>query len=303
MTNLCIKEALRFESNIKDEHDAQRDRELLLQYTLNVSRAYLYTHPESPLSSTQTTTFQHAMMQRQQGMPIAYITGQRAFWSLELDVTPDTLIPRPETEQLVEIALSALDATAPISLLDLGTGSGAIALALATERPEWHITACDRSENALTVATQNAKRLGLLNINFVLSDWLQSFSQQRFDAIISNPPYLSAEDPHLQQGDLRFEPPSALISGQSGLEALHTIIQNTYNSLNDHGILLLEHGCKQGAAVHDLLHHYGYHDIQCWQDGQGHDRVTGGKKILQDCEKSAIMDPNLLGANNFNKSE
>ncbi len=275
-----IKEALSFGMNmLASQEEAHREAEILLQQALQVSRTYLFAHPEQRLSQEQATLYQQALTQRQQGTPIAYILGHREFWSLDLVVTPDTLIPRPETERLVETALALLDPAAPLSILDLGTGSGAIALALATECPDWQITACDQSSKALNVAQNNAQRLGLAHINFMVSDWFAAFHQQLFDAIVSNPPYLSATDSHLTQGDLRFEPESALVSGIDGLEALRFIIQHSYNHLQENGILLLEHGYDQAAAVKKLLEQHGYGDIQCWQDWQGLDRVSGGKRL------------------------
>lgn len=265
---------------LAEESEAIRSAEILLQHSLEVSRAYLYAHSEQTLSQYEYKRYQTMLTQRQQGMPIAYITGQRSFWTFELGVSTDTLIPRAETELLVERSLISADTIQPMTVLDLGTGSGAIALALASERPHWRITACDQSAQALKIAEKNARSLQITSIQFVLSDWFQAFSHQQFDIIVANPPYLCIDDPHMQKGDLRFEPQSALVSGQDGLDALHTIIQESYQHLTNQGILLVEHGYNQGIAVRDLFERYGYQDTQSLQDEQGHPRVCTGRKIL-----------------------
>lgn len=263
---------------LADHPEGRRSAEILLQHTLDVSRAHLYTHSEQSLSSQEIMRYAELLKQRRLGMPIAYITGQRSFWTLDLQVTPDTLIPRAETELLIECVLNMTDLDQPYRVLDLGTGSGAIALALASERPHWEITACDLSAAALAVATQNARRLHLSSIHFVLSDWFQAFQDQQFDIIVANPPYLAALDPHLQQEDLRFEPHTALISGMEGLDALRTIIQQGHAYLTELGILIVEHGYDQGDAVLDLFKQNGYQAIQSWHDGQKHPRTCCGKK-------------------------
>lgn len=265
---------------LAEESEAIRSAEILLQHSLEVSRTYLYTHSDQTLSQYEYERYQTMLAQRKQGMPIAYITGQRSFWTFELDVSTDTLIPRSETELLVERSLALADPLQPITALDLGTGSGAIALALASERPHWRITACDQSAPALAIAEKNARSLQITSIQFVLSNWLQAFTHQQFDMIVANPPYLSADDPHMQQGDLRFEPPSALVSGQDGLDALRTIIQESYQHLTNQGILLVEHGYNQGTAVRDLFDRHGYQDAHSVRDEQGHLRVCTGRKIL-----------------------
>ncbi len=256
------------------------DTEILLCKALQVSRAYLYTHPEAILTNTALNTFQGLLDQRLQGHPIAYLVGTREFWSMPLNVSPATLIPRPETELLVEKILALFPNDATLNVLELGTGSGAIACALAKSRPHWQIMAGDISEEALIIAKKNAKTLGIHNIQFLQSDWFSNIPDHcLFDVIVSNPPYLAASDPHLQTGDVRFEPKQALISGANGLESLQFIIEHSYNRLISNGYLLLEHGCEQKNAVSAMLLQYGYQTIQCWQDYQGHDRVSSAKKL------------------------
>lgn len=259
-----------------EQTEALRSAEILLQHVLQMTRAYLYTHPEQILSSEQAKQYHSLIQQRHQGTPIAYLIEQRSFWTFELKVSPATLIPRPETELIIERTLALADATLPLTILDLGTGTGAIALALAIERPQWKITACDHSEQALAIAEENARILQL-PIQFIQSNWFQAFAQQRFDIIISNPPYLAADDPHLQQGDLRFEPQSALVSGHDGLDALRHIIQHSHLHLNPQGLLIVEHGYDQGEPVYDLFQQNGYKTVQSWTDWQNHPRVCSGR--------------------------
>ncbi|MFI4962807.1 MAG: peptide chain release factor N(5)-glutamine methyltransferase, partial [Legionellales bacterium] len=233
-------------------------------------------HPEVLLSQTQLEHYQAFITQRAEGIPLAYLTGTREFWSLSLEVNPHTLIPRHETELLVELALELIPNKPHMQVLDLGTGSGAIALALAKERPHWHIDACDYSADALIMAQINAKNNNLRNLSFYQSDWFNQLKPKGYHALISNPPYLAADDPHLKQGDLPFEPLSALVSGQDGLADLQYLIEEATNWLVPEGLLLLEHGFKQKAHLQAILKRSGYKNIQCWQDLQGHDRVSGG---------------------------
>jgi release factor glutamine methyltransferase len=256
--------------------DARLEAELLLCHLLHKNRSYLFTHPEKLLNPDQLEQYQQLITQRAQGIPIAYLTGVREFWSLTLKVNKHTLIPRHETERLVELALELIPNNPETRILDLGTGSGAIALALAKERPKWNITACDYSLKALQVAKENARDLGITNISFYHSNWFDSLPYTPYHAIVSNPPYLAAQDPHLQKGDLRFEPLSALTSGQDGLGDLQYIIKYSYNYLLSNGLLLLEHGYDQKINVHAILNEVGYNRVHCWQDIQGHDRVSGG---------------------------
>ncbi len=255
---------------------AQIDAEILLSYVLGTSRTYLYTHPEMKLSSTQQKTYQQCIDKRCQGVPVAYITGSREFWSLPLQISEDTLIPRPETELLVELALTLSDSPSSLTVLDLGTGCGAIALALASERPKWSIIGCDLNEASVKIAKHNADLLRLSNIQFIHSNWFSAFPFQQFDIIVSNPPYIAANDPHLLQGDVRFEPSRALISGKEGLDDLSFLIKHSYDHLRPGGLLLLEHGFNQKDSVTSMLHQAGYERIQCWQDIFLQDRVSGG---------------------------
>lgn len=260
---------------------ARLDAELLLAETLNVPRVFFYAHPEQPLTSIQHEHYQQLIAQRLSGTPIAHLIGIREFWSLPLRVSKDTLIPRPETELLVELTLNQLTDLPSATVLDLGTGSGAIALALASERPNWTLLACDKSQAAANIARENATQLGLHNLNVLCSDWFTAIPKQQFNAIVSNPPYIAENDPHLNQGDVRFEPRSALVSGTSGLDDLHYLIQHSQDWLLPGGLLLLEHGFDQGTAVTTLLKQYGYQQVECWQDWQGHDRVSGGRAKVE----------------------
>ena len=255
---------------------ASIDAEILLAYTLDSTRTFLYTYPEKELTTDQWKKYQQLLNKRAEGRPIAYLTGTREFWSLPLQVSENTLIPRPETELLVELALTLLNNRTTATILDLGTGSGAIALAIASAERNWQVHACDCSEAALTIAKKNAMQLGLSHLHFFCSDWFSAIPVQKFDAILSNPPYIAENDPHLQQGDVRFEPQTALVAGVDGLDALRIIIHDSYDRLQNNGLLLLEHGYDQKQAVAALLKECGYLRIQSWQDWQGNDRVSAG---------------------------
>jgi release factor glutamine methyltransferase len=250
--------------------------EILLSEVLQKNRAYLMAHPELQLNAEQLSQYQALQQQRIEGVPIAYLTGKRDFWSLTLQVNRHTLIPRHETELLVEIALTHLPNTPDVRVLDLGTGSGAIALALAKERPYWHIDACDISTEALAIARQNAAANQITNVHFYHSDWFAKLPDVRYQAIVANPPYVAEHDPHLLQGDLRFEPLSALASSQNGLADLQYIIKHAKDFLLPNAMLLLEHGYDQKNRLATILKEIGYTHIQCWQDIQGQDRVSGG---------------------------
>jgi len=253
------------------------DAELLLARALGRTRSWLYAHSDAMLSDDQVSGFRALLDRRRRGEPVALILGTREFWSMELVVTADTLIPRPETELLVELALRHLPAQSPSRVLDLGTGSGAIALALARERPLAEVTAIDADARTLAVAQKNAARLDLGRIRFLLGNWFSAVRDERFDVIASNPPYIADGDPHLLQGDLRFEPRAALASGRDGLDALRTIVADAPRHLQPDGWLLLEHGFDQGGAVRALLQSAGFADIATHADMEDRDRVTCGR--------------------------
>ena len=253
------------------------DAQVLLAHVIGRELSWLYAHPEHQPNAVQCENFDGLVARRHNGEPIAHLTGQREFWSLKLAVNANTLVPRPETEHLVEAAL-ALDLPGKAKVLDLGCGSGAIALALAIERPAWAITATDRSTMALDVARRNAEALGLARIRFIEGDWYKPFSpRESFDLIISNPPYIAADDPHLERGDLRFEPRSALVSGEDGLNDIRIIIDGSTAHLAPGGWLWLEHGYNQGERVAELLQGAGYDPASHQHDLAGHVRCTGGR--------------------------
>jgi release factor glutamine methyltransferase len=256
---------------------ARLDAEVLLSHVLGQPRSYLFAWPERTPPAAQCRQFEQLLTARRRGEPVAYLTGRREFWSLPLAITPATLIPRPETETLVALALETIPAHASLAVADLGTGSGAIALALASERPGCHIVATDRSEDALAIARRNADRLQLRNIEFLAGDWCKPLADRRFDRIVSNPPYVAATDPHLARGDVRFEPRAALAAGPDGLDALRRIAREARTHLNEHGWLLLEHGHDQGTAVHALLREAGYTALSVHPDLAGLERVTAGR--------------------------
>lgn len=248
-----------------------------MAYALERDRAWLFAHADDVLDEAVSQRFRALASRRTAGEPVAYLTGRRGFWSLDLDVTPATLIPRPETEVLVEQALERLPLDADGTMADLGTGSGAVALAVASERSSLHVVATDASEAALAVARGNAARLNLRNVDFLPGDWLAPLADRRFDMIVSNPPYIEAQDPHLQQGDLRFEPAAALASGADGLEAIRVIVREAPGHLESGGWLLFEHGWNQGEAARALLREAGYADVFTAIDLEQRDRVSGGR--------------------------
>jgi release factor glutamine methyltransferase len=257
---------------------ARLEAELLLAHALEQPRSWLYAHADQDLGAVAAQQFRELVAARRAGRPIAYLTGKREFWSLDLRVSPDVLIPRPETELLVELALRRIVQSSIIDVADLGTGSGAIALALAQERERARVLATDVSAAALEIARANAQRLGLDNVEFALGDWCAALGSRRFDLIVSNPPYIAAADPHLRQGDLRFEPRVALTSGTDGLDAIRKIVCDAHAHLKTGGWLLLEHGHEQGAAVRALLADKQFIEITTATDLQRHERVTGGRR-------------------------
>lgn len=252
------------------------DAELLLAHVLGKPRSYLFTWPDQPVAEAEAARFSALLARRRSGEPVAYLLGEQGFWTLDLQVSPDTLIPRPDTERLVELALE-LGPSRSAAVLDLGTGTGAIALALASERPDWQLTGSDRMPGAVALAEQNRARLGLANVRFLQSDWFAALGAARYDLIVSNPPYIAADDPHLTQGDVRFEPASALVSGADGLDDIRHLVETAPSHLQPGGWLLLEHGWQQAAVVRGLLEQRGFAAVQSWEDLGGHQRVSGGQ--------------------------
>lgn len=258
--------------------EARLEVQMLLQQALKVSRAYLLAHPEHLLDAAQQSTYDAMFRRRQQGEPISYILGEREFFGLNFKVTPATLIPRPETELVVELALAKVPQHCNFRVLDLGTGTGAIALSIANERPDLEVVAVDGSAEALAVASENAHRLGVRNVRFIQSDWFAALGAEHFDLIVSNPPYVAADDEHLSQGDVRFEPKSALISGADGLDDIRRIIRDAVQHLASGGWLLLEHGYDQADRVRNLLGESGFGNIFSEKDFAGITRVSGGAR-------------------------
>jgi len=254
----------------------KRDAEVLLSFVTGKSRSWLIAFDDTELSPAARAQLDGLLARRAQGEPVAHLVGEREFWSLPLEVSPTTLIPRPDTELLVEEALTRLP-SAPASLLDLGTGTGAIALAVASERADVQVTGVDRIADAVALAQRNAARLALTQVTFFHSDWFSSLENQRFNVIVSNPPYIDALDHHLQQGDVRFEPLSALVAAEQGLADLQHIVAHAAAHLLPLGWLLLEHGWQQAEAVRALLAQAGFDHISTRQDYAGNDRVTSGQ--------------------------
>ena len=253
---------------------AQLDCELLLCFVLKKNRTHLHTWPDKELSKGELSKFTTLLERRIKGEPIAHIVGERGFWSLNLKVTENTLIPRPDTERLVELALESIPEKSKWTILDLGTGTGAIALSLAKERPSCFVTATDQSISAIDVAKQNTENNGISNIDFIQSDWFSNLENRKFDMIISNPPYIKENDPHLKQGDVRFEPLSALTSGPDGLNDIRVIIKESKNHLTENGILLIEHGYDQANDVCELLKQAGFSNISNFKDYNENPRVS-----------------------------
>jgi release factor glutamine methyltransferase len=264
------------EAALTDSDTPRLDAELLLAHTLDKRRTWLHTWPDRPVSREQADTFEQLLRRRLQGEPIAHILGQQPFWTLDLKVTADTLIPRPESELLVEQALSLTPEDQPWQIADLGTGSGAIALAIASERPMARLIATDQSQAALAVARENATAHGLDNVVLRHGSWFEPLQGERFALILSNPPYIAAADPHLGRGDLRFEPDSALRSGSDGLDDLRQIVAGAPGHLQAGGWLMVEHGYDQGNAVRSLFQQHRYQAIATRRDLGGQERITCG---------------------------
>jgi release factor glutamine methyltransferase len=254
------------------------DAKALLAHALGKSPAWLIAHADEALDHDALGRFDALLRSRIDGQPVAYLLGRRGFWTLDLAVTPDTLIPRPETELLVELALSRIPQGAASRIADLGTGSGAIALAIAIERPRCSVVATDASEAALRVARGNARGNAVANVQFRHGSWFAPLAGERFDLIASNPPYIANGDAHLAEGDLRFEPAAALSSGSDGLDDIREIISGAGGFLADRGWLLLEHGLDQGAAIRELFEVAGFVEIATERDLESRDRVTLGRR-------------------------
>lgn len=252
------------------------DAEVLLMHVTGLTRTSLITRAQELLSPENEKQLQALLTRRAHGEPVAYLTGKREFWSLDLDVTPEVLIPRTETELLVELALARIPEAAAWTIADLGTGSGAIALAIAKERPNCRVIATDISAPALAVARANAQRLGIANMEFRHGEWLTPFTDMRLDMILSNPPYIAAQDPHLTQSGIRFEPRSALVAGPDSMSALRVIACDAMRHLRTDGVLLLEHGFDQAQPVREVLVARGYLSVSTFSDLQGLPRVSIG---------------------------
>ncbi|WP_237387031.1 peptide chain release factor N(5)-glutamine methyltransferase [Xenorhabdus sp. Sc-CR9] len=261
---------------LTESDSPKRDAEILLRYVTGRSRTYLIAFSETLILSEEAHRLDRLLARRIQGEPIAYIVGEREFWSLSLAVSPATLIPRPDTECLVEKALELLP-DSPSQILDLGTGTGAIALALASERRDCHVTGVDINPDAVALAKHNAEKLSFHNVNFLQSEWFTEVGHRQFDMIVSNPPYIDGADPHLREGDVRFEPATALIAAQNGMSDLQTIVEQARYFLLANGWLLLEHGWKQGTVVRNLFLEKGYQQIATFQDYGGNERITVGR--------------------------
>jgi release factor glutamine methyltransferase len=274
-----IQSALRTGRNHLQQtsESAALDADLLLCHVLKKQRAHLRAWPEKLLNLEQIEHYQELLEQRRSGQPIAYLTGSREFWSRDFFITPDVLIPRPETELLIELILAMLSDNQQNNILDLGTGSGAIAVTLAAERPHASVIATDICSQALKIARKNARYHQLNNIRFYLSNWFEKLPSTTFAFIVSNPPYIESTDAHLQQGDLRFEPEKALISAQQGLQDISVIINNARPRLESGGFLFLEHGYNQQQQVQEIFNRFKYTNIRTYHDLAGHPRVTSGQ--------------------------
>lgn len=271
-----IAELIRRAQELVEISDTPRlDIEVLLCHVLEKPRSYLFAWPDEMLTDQQQALFSALFERRKQGEPVAHLTGVREFWSLPLQVNPSTLIPRPDTELLVEVALQ-LPLPEKASVVDLGTGTGAIALALASEKPQWQIIATDLQADAVALAECNRAALGFNNVSVMQSNWFECLADQSFDLIVSNPPYIDPLDPHLSQGDVRFEPRTALVAENNGLADIEVIASGGIKKINAGGWLVVEHGYDQGAAVRQVFAECGFSEIATRQDLSGNDRITLG---------------------------
>jgi len=263
----------------KSSPTAELDAQVLLSFVLDCNTAHLVAWPEKELDNQQDALYQQLIQQRLQGTPVAHLTGSREFWSLNFLVNDSTLIPRPETETLIEFVLEQFANEKKLKLLDMGTGTGAIAISLAKEKPHWKIFASDISEQALALAKQN-KVNHQAGITLIQSDWFSDIKENNFDIIISNPPYICSDDPHLSQGDVRFEPTSALSSGKTGMDDIKHLCQHAKAHLSENGWLIIEHGYNQKQLVADCFTENGYTEIKQKKDLSRHTRVTAGKTVI-----------------------
>jgi release factor glutamine methyltransferase len=277
---LSVQSATQWLLSELNSESQEDDARYLLSYVLQKNFTWLRTWPDERLNSEQEVRLKQVVQRRNQGEPIAYITGQRDFWTLTLNTNPSTLIPRPETELLVELAIQFLAGRqsehAIQNILDLGTGTGAIALAIASERQQDKVMAVDFEKQAVLLAQQNAKLNGITNIEILQSDWFNNIPKNQFDLIVSNPPYIEDNDPHLKQGDLVFEPRTALVAAKNGLADIEIIINRGVVFLPKGGQMMIEHGYQQGPAVRDIFSQNGYQNIHTIKDLAGLDRVTIG---------------------------
>lgn len=253
--------------------------EILLAEALQSERTQIRAYPDRELTAEEELNFKELLERRYEGEPIAYILGHKEFWSMDFIITPSVLIPRPDSELLVELVLEELTENSKDYILELGTGSGAIALAIASERKKLQIIATDESKDALEIAKENAKKFKIKNVSFVQGDWFEAFkSEHKFNLILSNPPYVAYNDPHLMTGDLRYEPHNALVAGRDGMSDIHKIVSSAANYLTPNGWLYIEHGYDQEHLVQDEFVMHGYKEIQCHRDLSGVPRVTVGQK-------------------------
>lgn len=256
----------------------KRDAEILLGFVTGKSRTFILAFGETILTPAQQAELNELLARRERGEPVAHLVGEREFWSLPLRVSAVTLIPRPDTECLVEHALTRLP-DSPCAILDLGTGTGAIALALASERPDCDVTALDVVPEAVALAKANAENLGITNVRVLQSHWFNALNAQRFALIVSNPPYIDEADPHLSEGDVRFEPKSALVAENHGLADLETLVNDSRRFLEPGGWLVLEHGWTQGESVRRLLGDAGFTEVATYKDYGDNDRLTSGRYL------------------------